>query len=283
MDPHDLYGLPLERFVPERSDLAKALRSEGRRSEAAEVAKLPKPSRAAWAVNQLVRTQRRAVSSLFEAGDALQRAQEDVIAGRGDAHALRDAAERERAAVKRLTDAARGLLSADGHALTPATVDRVSETLHAAALDDGARAQVKEGCLDRELRHVGLGGFGAMSVAAPAPAPRGRRPRGSTVAPTETEDPGAAAAERAAQQRAAQERAAQQRAERLKAARQAEVESRRAAERAERDFQTAQGRRDRAAAALSGAEDAVKAARREAERAARAYERARAELERLQP
>src|SRR5947209_20145303 len=98
MDAHDLYGLPLERFVPERGALAKALRNEGERDEAARVGKLPKPSRAAWAVNQLVRTQRRAVAALFEAGDALQQAQTEVIAGRGQAGSLREAAERERAA-----------------------------------------------------------------------------------------------------------------------------------------------------------------------------------------
>ena len=33
MDPHELYGLPLERFVPERAALAKALRAEGRRDD----------------------------------------------------------------------------------------------------------------------------------------------------------------------------------------------------------------------------------------------------------
>jgi hypothetical protein len=73
MNPHDLYGLPLERFVPERTALAKRLRAEERRADAERIAALPKPSRAAWAVNQLVRTQRRAITSLFEAGDAVQR------------------------------------------------------------------------------------------------------------------------------------------------------------------------------------------------------------------
>ncbi len=67
----ELYGLPLERFVPERAALVKALRAEGRREDAAQVAKLRKPSVAAWAVNQLVRTQGRAAAELFAAGDAL--------------------------------------------------------------------------------------------------------------------------------------------------------------------------------------------------------------------
>ena len=55
--PEDLYGLPLSRFIPERDALVKALRSEKRRDDAAAAARMRKPSVAAWAVNQLVRTQ----------------------------------------------------------------------------------------------------------------------------------------------------------------------------------------------------------------------------------
>src|SRR5437868_1753514 len=47
MDPADLFGLPLDRFVPERTALARALRSEGRGDEAADVARTRKPSVAA--------------------------------------------------------------------------------------------------------------------------------------------------------------------------------------------------------------------------------------------
>ena len=101
MEPRDLYGLPLDRFVAERGALAKSLRADGKRDEAAEVAKLRKPSVAAWAVNQLVRTQSREVKALFKAGDQLQRAQADLLAGKGDAGKLRAAAEREREAVDR--------------------------------------------------------------------------------------------------------------------------------------------------------------------------------------
>ena len=109
MDTEGLYGLPLERFTAERNALAKQLRQEGERDRAAEVAKLQKPSVAAWAVNQLVRTQQRDVTALFKAGDALQKAQADVLAGRGDAGSLRTAADAERAALDGLTAKARGL------------------------------------------------------------------------------------------------------------------------------------------------------------------------------
>jgi hypothetical protein len=102
MNAEDLYGLPLDRFVAERDALARALRADGRREEAAEVGALRKPSVVAWAVNQLVRTQGRALAELFDAGDALREAQEDILAGRGDGQGLRAAAERERAAVDAL-------------------------------------------------------------------------------------------------------------------------------------------------------------------------------------
>ena len=173
MEPRDLYGLPLDRFVAERGALAKSLRADGKRDEAAEVAKLRKPSVAAWAVNQLVRTQSREVKALFKAGDQLQRAQADLLAGKGDAGKLRAAAEREREAVDELTEAARGLLSSEGHELAQATLDRVSDTLHAAALDEDARGAVQDGCVVRELRHVGLGAFGELA-GSPAGAQAGR-------------------------------------------------------------------------------------------------------------
>src|SRR3954451_9005490 len=59
-DPDELYGLALEEFVSERDALAKRLRSAGDRAGAEEVKRLAKPSRAAWAVNQLMRSQPRA-------------------------------------------------------------------------------------------------------------------------------------------------------------------------------------------------------------------------------
>src|SRR5207253_699169 len=43
----DLYGLALDEFVPRRDALAKRLRADGRREEAAEVGALRKPSVAA--------------------------------------------------------------------------------------------------------------------------------------------------------------------------------------------------------------------------------------------
>jgi hypothetical protein len=242
-DARDLYGLPLERFVAERSALVNSLRAAGQADEAARVAKLRKPSVAAWAVNQLVRTQRSAVGELFESGDDLQQAHADLLAGRREPGALREASDRERSAVEQLTSTARGLLSSEGHELSAATLERVGETLHAAALEREARVKVSDGCLERELRHVGLGD-------GPAPQPRSAPPR----------KPG--------------RRAERERSERLKAARKAAADARRAAERASRDLRAAEERRDRAAAALEDAEGELSEARRRAEEAADARDQA---------
>jgi hypothetical protein len=247
-DARDLYGLPLERFVAERSALAKSLRADGQRSEADRVAKLRKPSVAAWAVNQLVRTQRDAVEELFEAGEELRRAHDDLLAGRGDTDALRQAAERERTAVQLLTSTARGLLSSEGHELSPAMLERVGETLHAAALDQDARGKVAAGCLERELRHVGLG------PGQPQPTRMATRsePR--------------------------KKRADRERSERLKVARRAAGDARRAAERSARELRAAEQRRERAAVSLAEAETDLADARRRAEEAGLAQREAEAAL-----
>jgi len=250
-DAGELYGLQLERFVPERTALAKALRREGRREEAERVAKLPKPSVAAWAVNQLVRTQARETKQLFAAGDALARAQQQVIAGQGSAAALREAADRERAAVGELVRRARGLLSGDGQALTAAMLERVSETLHAAALDEEIRAEVSGGCLVRERKHIGLGGAELFSPPAP-PAPAPAKPKVDRKAK--------AALEAAIKQESSAAKAAAEAAAGLEAAHQ---------------------RRDSAAAALAEAERALSAAAERSERAAAAHRQAADEVSRL--
>jgi hypothetical protein len=237
MDAHDLYGLPLERFISERNALAKELRRSGRRDEAEHVAALRKPSLAAWGVNQLVRTQSRDVSALFSAGDAARRAQAALLARRGDGAALREALDQERAAVERLTRAARGLLSSEGHELSPAMLDRIAETLHAAALESEARDQVEHGCLDRELRRVGLDAAGLGAEPAPRSA---KKKSGGSVG----------------------------------ALRKRETDSRRAVERAARDLRAAEERADAAAEELAAAKESLAEARRNMRDAEAAHRRA---------
>jgi hypothetical protein len=272
MDADALYGLPLDRFVPERAALAKQLRSAGDREGATEVGALRKPSVAAWAVNQLVRTQPRATKELYAAGDALVSAQERLMAGEGDSRSLREANARERAAVDAMIVLARGLLSSEGDELSPSVLDRVSYTLNTAALDADARAAVRDGRLVRELQHAGLGAVGA-SVSAPATTRSARAPR-SAPAPSRPA-PAPSRPERGPDPREA-ERA---RVEARRAARVAEAEARRRAEVAERAVHAAKQRREVAAKALDEASEALARAKAEAEAADDAHARAKAELD----
>ena len=299
MDSDQLYGLPLDQFVPERAALVKALRADGDREQAAEVAALRKPSVAAWAVNQLVRTQRRAVDDLFAAGDTLRDVQAEVMAGRQDAQALRDAAGEERAAVDALAQSARGLLTSDGDGLSPSVIDRVADTLHAAALDDDARTDVDEGRLERELRHVGLGA-GGLVAAGPAKRsarkqpgaraePRGRGKRDDDAAKPQRrgkrDDDAAKPQGRgerdddAAKRRTDAKRADRERADARRAARSAEADARREADRAARALKIAQERRKRAAEALGEAEVELADATSQAAAAVEAQRQARETLD----
>jgi hypothetical protein len=282
MDSDQLYGLPLDQFVAERGALVKALRADGDRGQAAEVAALRKPSVAAWAVNQLVRTQRRAVDDLFAAGDTLRDVQAELMAGRQDAQALRDAAGDERAAVDALVQSAHGLLTSDGDGLSPSVIDRVADTLHAAALDDDARGEVDEGRLERELRHVGLGAGG---LVAPGPAKRSTRKQpGHAAKPRDRgkrDDDAAKPQGRgkrdddAAKRRTDAKRADRERADARRAARSAEADARREADRAARALKIAQERRERAADALADAEEELADATSQAAAAVEAHRQAR--------
>jgi hypothetical protein len=285
MELDDLYGLAPDEFVPERGALAKALRAAGRRDEAAAVAQLRKPSAAAWAVNQLVRSAGDGVDELFAAGDAVREAQADVLAGRGDARELRDAGGRERAAVESLVDAARGMLS-DASA---ATLERVADTLHAAALDESARAAVREGRLERELRHAGLGlGEGAdVFTAAPAPArakakaakakAKAEKAKAEKAKPqAEARAPAAPKRDAAAERKAAKELAAAEAAAR-KQARVALAKAAKAEERAGHALRAARERRERAAQALADADAALAEAQAKAAATADEHRRLRAQ------
>jgi hypothetical protein len=307
MDPDDLYCLPLDEFVPERAALAKALRAEGRRDEAAEVAKLPKPSVAAWAVNQVVRAQPQQAAALWEAGDAVLETQERVFAGEAAGPELREAIERQRAALEPLAAAARGLVAGGEKFLGEAHVQAVVETLHAAAVDPGAREDVAAARVARPLRLTGLeaipAGPGARRPAEPsddvAPSGGAKTPRaggaeagGAKRRAGGDRESDAARARIAERERRDKEAEAERRAaEKAYTARVREAE--RAVARAERDRDAARSRvqkavaaRDEAAvrveraeAALLRAEGVRADAHAELEQAEDAVDRARAELD----
>lgn len=161
-----LWGLPLEEFTAGRDALAKRLRADGRRDEAAEVAALRKPSVAAWVVNRLARDHRDDVRELVNAAEAIR-------AGH------RDGDERFRETADRLTRSAREVLSEAGRPASDAVLREVATTLRAGAAE--APEELVAGRLTHALEPSGFAAMaGAVSRerparAAPAPAPKPRR------------------------------------------------------------------------------------------------------------
>jgi hypothetical protein len=193
---------------------------------------------------------------LLKAGERLRAAHEDALAG-GGADALREAADEERAAVDRLVSAAPEVL---GERASPATVEKIRDTLHAAALDDEARQEVAAGRVVKERRATGLGPFGAPAPAAPRPAKK-RAPAKKVSAADRKRLRAAQAALTDAkkhQQRTRRDRASAERA--LERARAALAKARERLEGAEEDAQAAQREDDQASAALERAESEVRGA-----------------------
>ncbi|HEX3317486.1 MAG TPA: hypothetical protein VHR88_05670 [Solirubrobacteraceae bacterium] len=256
-----LYGLPLEEFVPARDGLAKRLRADNRRDEADAVKGLRKPSVAAWAANQVLRARPDERQALLAAGDGLRAAQERLLAGKGDAGAAREAAEAERQAVGDLVAAARGLARAGGFP-SDTVLDRVRETLHAAATDEDVRAEVASARLRREHRPAAFGGMEGFAAPA-APRPHGGRERKarSRARPTaERERDREAERAREAERKAAEQERRRAARDELKAARAAERDTARDRREAERAVQAANRELAAAHERLERAEAAVRAA-----------------------
>jgi hypothetical protein len=169
-----LYGLPLEQFTKSRNQLARDLRSRGERAAADWVTGQAKPSRAAWAVNQVMRTQRKDARALLEASENLRKAHERVAAGSASAEDLREAVGAERAAVERLSRAARGLITETGRPLSENILDRVTQTLHAISADSEVRSLAQAGRLSREQRATGTEALTASRPKQRRNAGRGR-------------------------------------------------------------------------------------------------------------
>lgn len=249
-----LYAVPVEEFVERRNELARSLREDGEREAADQVKRLRKPTIPAWTVNQLARREKMRLRGLLTAGERLRKAHEKLLGG-GSPEALQRARDDERSAIAELAGAAGSLLIEAGHPATEATLDRVRETLHAAAVDEEAGQRVREGRLERELAAAGFG-FGALPAAPGA---------GRAQQPKERKGKQDGAAKRAEQRRAAQEKEAQrkrQAEERLRGAR-------RAVKEAERDVKSRARELERSEQALRSRQADMESAERELERARR--------------
>jgi len=155
-----LFALDPDDFVAARDDLAKRLRGEKRRDEAAEVKALRRPTVVAWAVNQLARQATDDLDELLARGEALREAQRAALAG--DAGPLRTATAERRKSVDGLRRRASTILRGRGNEPSEATLDQVASTLEAASTNPETGAEVRRGRLSKEL--AAPSGFGDLSL-----------------------------------------------------------------------------------------------------------------------
>ena len=292
----ELYDADPQEFTDRRKVLAAAARTAGDAAAAKQIAALRKPTRAAWVVNRLARTDPGAPARLASLAAALQAAQQAK-----DGPRLRELS----AARGPLIDALAGqALDAAGVADPPTGLrEEVTATLTAALADPDVAAGFASGTLTRAVQWAGFGvapfggtgddsgPAGALATDEPLPAePRlrvvpaplpparsrrdtSRRSPGAATAPSAPADEEALAAE--AEKRAAQRREIIADAERTLASEEAAAKDALAAEdRLEAEVRDLEQRLTQARTDLANA-------RLRARRAEAAERRARQALDRL--
>jgi hypothetical protein len=191
-------------------------------------------------VNQLARSEPERVAELIKAGDALRKAQRDVLGGK-EAD-VREASRAQHELADQLVDEARAILDEAGTKPTQAAAQRISTTLRAASTDPNAAKLLRKGRLTEDVESIGFGPL--LHVA-----PKGRRAgakRSTAAAPRKA---------RAAQKKVAAAKARlREEREALAAAEREAAAARKAAEQAERAAERAAARVDAAERRLAGAD-----------------------------
>jgi len=184
---NELYQVQPSEFVRARNALVARLRKAGRTAEAADVARLRRPTPVIWALNRVAHEQPAEVKQLIEATDDLKLAQ---LGRRKDADTV---TTRQRNALGNLVARAAAALQAASLGAAPATLRRASATLLGAAADPQARALLRQGRLSEELFAPGFEVFGGMTPRQRPPAPAGHQRRAGpsdhaapTGSPTQT-------------------------------------------------------------------------------------------------
>jgi hypothetical protein len=244
----ELYGADPEEFTRRRAELAAAARSAGQAAVARQIAGLRKPTRSAWMINRLVRSDPDAAAGLATLGEELRAAERS-----GDGARMRESSQARRELIATLVPQA---LAASGDHNPPAALrEEITATFSAALADPEVAEQIQHATLLRPARRVGFGTVQPPELALvppPPAAPRATRP---------ARKPAAAPGREGRRAEAAPERrraAAETERERRRAEAAAERERRRAEAEAQRERRRARAGAERT---LADADRAARAAR----------------------
>jgi hypothetical protein len=149
----ELYALPPDRFIAARDEAVAQARSAGDREAAARLAKLRRPTVAAWLVNLLALRRPEQVGELLDLAAAMREAQHGL---RGEE--LRHLSTRRREAIAGLVGQVRGLATEAGRpARETLPLAEVEATLTAALADEEVAAAVRAGRLTKATGYAGFG------------------------------------------------------------------------------------------------------------------------------
>src|ERR1019366_3311909 len=182
----ELYSSDLDAFTERRGDLAARARAAGEASAAKAIAGLRKPTRSAWAVNQVVRADPSVPSRLAALGDELRAAEAAL-----DGATIRELSVARRQLIDALV--AQALAASGQHPPSAALREEVTATFAAALADPQLAAEMAAGTLVRVERRAGFGS-GAIPVLRVAPSSAARRPAPAAGATAPAKSPAQAAA-----------------------------------------------------------------------------------------
>jgi hypothetical protein len=271
-----LYAAPFDRFVAERREATVRLRAAGDVAAARSIANAAKPTRTAWALNQVARDQPELVTNIVKAREAAATAQKS-----GDANAIREGARAFRDAVGEVVRAARSVLDEAGAPLNAAQARRMAETLQALATDDAERQKLVAGRLTQDVAVEDP--FAGLEPGAQRERPA--TPPSHDAAPNDVPEAGARAPLAAPLRKRAEaaelraQRAAEDAARKREAEERAAREKQRAIEEARAGLEAAERAADDAREVAAVAERALVRAREEADGARRALTKAETDLE----
>ena len=181
----ELYSADPDDFVRRRGELAGRARSDGDPKAATAITALRRPTKAAWLINRLVRTEPDVASSLAELATRLRDAQRTL-----DGPQLRELTQQRRKLIDR---SIRQAFNLSGQAESAAALrQEVASTLEAALADPAVAEQLASGSLVRSAEWSGFGdSTPTLTAVPPLPVAEPRRPRKRSAAPTTSGKAGA--------------------------------------------------------------------------------------------
>lgn len=168
----ELYAGSREEFTPRRNELAKAAKARGDQRTAAAIAKLAKPTTAAWLVNRLARDADADLGRVAELGEALRAAHANL-----DGAELRTLSQRRTRLVADLVERAGAV---HGSPLTEGITRELEDILTAAVADASTAGVLLAGRLTSAKELAASAAAwpsvdGEVPAAPPRPATRPRR------------------------------------------------------------------------------------------------------------